>query len=264
MFFNIKKLREIALEKTTNLVNNQDFLYIDKGGKVLAVAHADTVFKDSELFFLYEPRKNIVFSPGLDDRLGVYILLEVLKNVDIDILITTGEESMNSSAKLFFPPKTYHWMVEFDREDDDIATYQYQWDEKFLRKYFPAVNYGSYSDIVDLEHLGCLGLNIGIGYYYKHRINCYALLSETERAIKRFLKFFEENKNRRFKHKPSPPPPLKKVSKNNYKYSKYWLSPSFYEESGGKNFCPFCGAEITEEEELIYEQYRMCASCAFG
>jgi len=263
MFFNIKKLREIALEKTSNLVNNQDYLYIDKGGKVLAVAHADTVFKDDELFFLYEQRKNIVFSPGLDDRLGVYILLEVLKNADIDILITTGEESMNSSANLFFPSKSYNWMVEFDRVGNDIVTYQYEWDREFLRKYFPIINYGSYSDIVDLEHLRCLGLNIGIGYYSNHRINCYALLSETERAIKRFFKFFEENKNRRFKHKPSPLP-LKKVWRDDdYRY-KYYLPPSTYKENNKKNFCPFCGAEITGEEELIYEKYRMCYSCAFG
>ena len=255
--FNIKRLKEICLEKTPDLVNNQDYLYIDKGGKVLAVAHADTVFKDNELFFLHEPGKNIVFSPGLDDRLGVYIILEVLKNADIDILITTGEESMNSSAKLFFPSKSYNWMVEFDREENDVAIYQYKWDKKFLKKYFPAISYGSYSDIVELGHLGCLGLNIGIGYYYRHKINCYALLSETEKAVKRFLKFFEENKDKQFKFKPSSP-----LRKNDYK-NKYWSPPSsIYGEKSKKNFCLICGAEITEEEELIYEQYQMCYSCA--
>lgn len=196
MNFNRKILKEICLEKTENLVEGKDYLYLDNGKKVLGVAHADTVFSDKELFFFSE--KNYVFSPGLDDRLGVFILLELYRN-QLDILITTDEEKINSTASLFFPKKKYNWIIEFDRKGEDIVTYQYQWGKNILKKYFPFVGTGSYSDIVDLEHLRVMAFNIGIGYYDNHKINSFADLRITAKSLQRFEKFLAENEDKKFK-----------------------------------------------------------------
>src|SRR3954465_12674834 len=71
-----------------------------KGATVLAVAHCDFVDCDSSHFFA---KDGIVWSSRLDDRLGVYTILDVLPmlGINVDVLLTDGEESCNSTARYF-------------------------------------------------------------------------------------------------------------------------------------------------------------------
>ena len=184
------EIDEFDLPRISNPIG--ELYYQDNGCNVLGVAHLDYVKKS-------KPRKckQYVMCPQLDDRLGVWILLNRLPamGINLDILLTDKEEECSTTANCFFPDKQYNWVIEFDRAGDDIVFYQY---EDFA-DYWPIVEgTGSFSDISELEQLGVLCANIGIGYYCQHTYDCYADLSITSKQVKNFAKFYHKNKDTRF------------------------------------------------------------------
>jgi hypothetical protein len=104
------------------------YFYKDNGSNTLAVAHLDTVQKRGWCELTQLSHDTLVFSPKLDDRLGAYVILELLPKlgINVDVLLTTDEESSNSTAMEFKTQKQYNWMVEFDRAGRDAVLYQYQ------------------------------------------------------------------------------------------------------------------------------------------
>jgi hypothetical protein len=165
------------------------------GSKVLGVAHLDTVMSA-------RPIKDgkFVCCPQLDDRLGVYCLLDWLPRmgIQLDVLLTTGEEHCRSTAAHF--QGEYNWIAEFDRAGNDVVFYQYH--DDFAPWWSGRIGHGSYSDIVDMEALGVCAVNIGIGYQFQHTMECYADLRETEKQLKRFGKFFDRYCETRFPFTP--------------------------------------------------------------
>jgi len=195
----IKTLKDYCLAPVREILNNEMFLFIDNNSSVLGVAHADVYFPQKQWYFVYDNTLNLAFSPNLDDRLGVFLLLEYLPRfVKIDVLITDDEEIELSTGKFFHPEKEYNWMVEFDKSGDGIAIYNYKWDVKYLYKYFDPIVEGNYSDICAMYHLKTMAFNVGINYYDAHQINCYAPLDATRENIEKFLYFYEENKDKKF------------------------------------------------------------------
>ena len=187
-----RKIEKFDLPKIDN--PDRELYYQDNGCNVLGVAHLDYV-KYSE------PRKfgKYVICPQLDDRLGAWILLHLLPKmgINLDILLTDNEESANSTAQYFHPNKKYNWVIEFDRAGSDIVFYQYDG----FSKYWPITEgIGSFTDISDLEHLGVMCANIGIGYYCQHTDNCYAHIPTTIKQVKKFAKFYHKNKDTRFEY----------------------------------------------------------------
>jgi len=170
----------------------------DDAGEVLGVAHLDSVQKAKDFGFArYVSGKELVMSPTLDDRLGVYVICELLPKLGIstDLLLTTDEESGNSSAKHFASDKKYKWMFQFDRAGDDVVMYQYDTPE--LRKKLEDAGFkcaqGSASDISKLSDLGCSGINFGVGYQDYHWERAYADLSVTFDQVAKFMKFYKTN-----------------------------------------------------------------------
>lgn len=168
--------------------------YIDNGADILAVAHRDYV-----MWRKPKIKKDTIFCPQLDDRLGIWVILDVLKelNVKVDVLITDSEEIGLSTSMYFDPPKQYKWMFQFDRAGTDAVMYQYE-DNKCHNRLL-AIGYkvgsGSFSDICYLDHLGCAGFNVGVGYHLQHSNKCYANLIETQGCVEKFLKFYRKYKN---------------------------------------------------------------------
>lgn len=162
--------------------------YIDRGSKILAVAHLDTVQQEDS----YRRAGNKIYSPKLDDRLGVHIILDVLPKlgIDVDVLLTEGEETGESTAAFFQPSRHYNWMVEFDRAGEDVVLYQYQDDTlvSLLQHCGFRVGEGTSSDIAYAD-IGCKGINIGIGYARHHSKDAYFEIDILERQIFRFAKF---------------------------------------------------------------------------
>lgn len=177
------------------------FAFKDNGSQILAVAHLDTVMPHNRraAHFLDTAAGPVVYSGALDDRLGAYSILELLPTlgVNCDILLTTGEESGESTAQFFEPPKgkEYNWMIEFDRGGTDVVMYQYEDGDTIdlVRASGAKVGNGIFSDIAYLEHLEIKGFNWGVGYRDYHGPRSHAFLEDYWMMLGHYLKFHEEN-----------------------------------------------------------------------
>lgn len=201
---------EIPERQNGRFTSDDDFYHFkDNGSKILAVAHLDTVGADDTRAAHYVETEAglVVFSRALDDRLGAYTILELLPKlgINVDVLLTVGEESGRSTAEFFEPDKVYDWMIEFDRGGTDVVMYQYHDDatEDLVEATGVRVGRGSFSDVAYLEHLGIKGFNWGIGYTGDyHGPRAHAFLEDTFEMVGYFLRFHETNKNTYLPHIP--------------------------------------------------------------
>jgi hypothetical protein len=164
---------------------------IERGSQVLMVAHVDTVLeprKEAEIF------ADRLFHNAIDNRLGVYLGLAVLPamGLNVDLLLTRGEEDGASSAAMIRPQKQYRWMFSFDRRGDDVVCYQYECASLAMALGLAGftVSDGSYSCIAELEHLGCCGMNFACGMFNYHSDDAYCDLAMLEGQLRRFTAFY--------------------------------------------------------------------------
>jgi len=173
----------------------------DNGSDVLAVAHLDHVQLSNRCSVVDTAAGPLAVSGALDDRLGVYVILEMLPRLGItcDWLLTTDEESCASTADEFVTDKDYHWMISFDRGGTDVVMYQYETPAMcdLVEACGARVGVGSFSDIAVLDHLGCVGFNWGVGYEDYHGSRSHAWLDDTFRMVARYVKFHTANAGRR-------------------------------------------------------------------
>lgn len=185
----------------TKWSDDRFYWYQDNDSDILAVAHLDSVQWSSVCQVIETAAGPLAVSGALDDRLGAYVILELLPALGItcDILLTTDEERGASTAtdfqEDFVDGKQYNWMIEFDRAGTDVVMYQYETPElvRMVEDAGARVGIGSYSDISDLDDLGCIGFNWGVGYEEYHSERSHAFLSDTFRMVARFMNFYEAN-----------------------------------------------------------------------
>lgn len=171
------------------------------GSPVLAVAHADFIQNPFCFSAVKTAQETLVFCPRLDDRLGVYTILDLLPalGVHLDVLITDNEETGSTTAADFQTDINYSWMVGFDRRGTGAVTYGYHWTGEEPEQYF-STSHGTFSDISELEHLGCKGLNVGVGYHNEHTERHYFSVEEYVDQIARFILFWYDNRETHFPH----------------------------------------------------------------
>ena len=180
------------------------YIYIDRGSNVLGIAHLDTVQNLNHFDVTEEHGTKKINNAQLDDRLGAYVLLDLLPKigVDCDILLTEGEEKGRSTAKYFKPTKDYNWIFSFDRMGMDTVMYQY--DDENTKKLIEDHGFlhgkGSFSDIAFLEHLGVKGFNFGVGYYDNHGPQSHAFESHILHNVTRFKDFYNKFKDTKLPH----------------------------------------------------------------
>lgn len=200
-------LTTVVIDDPRQFPTSENYYYFkDNGADVLAVAHLDTVVaSDLRLCnFVETAAGEVVHSGALDDRLGAYIILELLPALGIkyDILLTVGEESGNSTASAFSPEKEYNYMIEFDRGGTDVVMYDYE-DEntrQVVKATGARVGHGSFSDISYLEHLEIKGWNWGVGYQDYHGPRSHAYLDDTFKMVAHYLRFHRTNHETYFPH----------------------------------------------------------------
>lgn len=229
---------------------SEDYYHFrDNGGRVLAVAHLDTVVRGNRRTPRFRATENgpLITSGALDDRLGAYVILRMLPKLSItcDWLLTVGEESGQSTAEFFKPEKDYDWLIEFDRAGTDVVMYQYE--DRASREAVQAsgavVGNGSYSDIAYLEHLGVKAFNWGVGYrgdYHSER--GYAYLNDTFAMIAKYLRFSEQNAGVAMLHDSDRP---------------WWDDDEEYDYYTD---CEVCGARESVDSVTLY--CAQCGSCA--
>ena len=188
----------------TDLGHGDYYVHRDAGADILGVAHLDTVAGTKWCRFIDCGTDTIVRSPGLDDRLGVYVVTHLLPalGVKCDWLLTTGEEQGRSTAGEFFTDKQYNWLFSFDRTGTDVVMYEYDnpTTREMVRSVGAPIGCGSFSDICFLEHLGCAGFNWGVGYHDYHSTRAYASLNDVFLQVGRFLAFYQQYKDEHVPH----------------------------------------------------------------
>jgi hypothetical protein len=193
MIIDTERLHFRLTQHKSDLLKGSAYKFIDNGANILAVAHLDIHPNIAQDNFFAECDER-VYSPALDDRLGVYILLDLLPalGINVDVLLTDDEEVGLSTAQLFDTQKQYNWMFQFDRRGTDVVMYQYHSSGlcDLLESVGFNVGVGSFSDICYLDHLGIVGFNFGTAYYKEHTLACYANLSEIETQVEKFVAFF--------------------------------------------------------------------------
>ena len=230
------------------------YWYKDNGSKVLAVAHLDNVQADPTCQVIDTAAGPLVVSGALDDRLGAYVILDLLPRLGItcDWLLTTDEEIGRSTAADFvddYEGKDYNWIIEFDRGGTDVVMYQYETPEYagLVEAAGARVDVGSYSDIADLELLGCAAFNWGVGYQDYHSRRAHAWLDDTFKMVARFVQFYNANADSHLPHE---------------------ATDAWWKHYGNLDYDEYeadCGHMINLDDELSYFEWAsgevVCCSC---
>jgi hypothetical protein len=265
-----KSLEPLGYQTFYSQEKDHYYCYKNAGHKVLAVAHADSV----QQVRFFNRKGNVIFSPSLDDRLGVAVAVDILPmlGIECDVLITDEEESANSSGSSFALDHLkhgYNWIVEFDRAGEDCVTYDYsseEWSNAISLAGFRH-GYGSYSDICEMEEMGVCAMNVGIGYEHYHSLSAYANMIALDRNLQKFVKFYREFGDTRFQH-----------VMREYKIGGTDLWPpckhAYDEITGGwyatskkvhienrRMMCEVCGEVFWEDETIEYAGYVYCPEC---
>lgn len=170
-----------------------------RGGKILGVAHCD--FVESAWSYPTWVRnagngKQVIRAGQVDDRVGVWLLLDVLSEIDgmpqFDYLLTTDEEIGQSTAQDVKEELKYNWTFQFDRRGTDFVDYGKASNEFVAAfKEWTGIPYGqgSFSDICWLP-VGCGSrVNVGTGYHDEHHVDAYVDLKECADQVERFVRF---------------------------------------------------------------------------
>lgn len=211
-FGNLPEYFKLPAPEIVDCGFGRHYWYFDMGKKVLAVAHLDSVANMGHFEVVDFSGKRRVYSANLDDRLGAYVILSLLRKygMEYDILLTTGEESGQSTAKQFnkdyADKKKYNWIFEFDRTGTDAVLYQYEdkKTKKLVERYGWKVGMGSFTDIRELEDFRVKAFNFGVGYHDYHDRYAYAQLGETAWSVRNFMRFYRDLRKTKLTHEPKP------------------------------------------------------------
>lgn len=174
-------------------ISQKGFLYAEGDVPVLLVAHMDTVHKQPVLHICYSEDRQMMMSLegiGGDDRCGVYMILEIIKQARCHVLFTEDEEIGCIGARDFAKSKLcpeVNYAVEIDRRGSNDAVF-YQCDNLEFNEFVCCFGFeearGSFSDIsVIAPQLGVAAVNISAGYYNEHSRHEYISLGAVERNI---------------------------------------------------------------------------------
>lgn len=212
MNINYDTMKQICLAQIEDfaplgkVTNTEDGVYIykDNHSPILGVAHLDSVLDLNHFHVVNIKGDDLVLNAQLDDRLGVYTLLDLLPQLGVkfDLLLTEGEESGRSTAAHFKANKSYNWIFSFDRRGEGVVLYQFhgkQWEGALKHSGFK-IEQGSFSDIAFLDELGVKAVNVGTGYHGEHSEMCYANMTELKRQAGKFANFYHTNKGIKYPH----------------------------------------------------------------
>lgn len=184
--------------KKYDVIDEDGFLYAKGTIPVLLVAHMDTVHKERCKEIVYENGK--ISSPqgiGGDDRCGVFMIMNLVKQLKCSVLLCEDEESGcigagkfvkatykdGDETKKYIENLDVNYMIELDRKGSNDAVF-YSCDNKdFINFVTDATGfkfaYGSVSDISKLMPASKLSaVNLSCGYYNAHTTSEYVMYDE--------------------------------------------------------------------------------------
>lgn len=199
-----------------NVVDEDGFLYAKGDVPVLLVAHMDTVH-DKQCKKIYKLNGRITSPQGIggDDRCGIFIIMNLVKELHCSVLLCEDEEKGGIGAKKFTNAKyvitndkeqaeevryidylDVNFMVEFDRKGNNDAVFYSCANEDFIDFVEDTTNFkfanGSFSDIsVLMPEAKLSAVNLSCGYYNAHTVTEYVKYDEmmdTIEAAKTLIK----------------------------------------------------------------------------
>lgn len=198
------KLKERLFVELQNLgyspVNEDGYIYAEGTHPVLLMAHMDTVHHDNCTIVCVSEDGKYIMSPqgiGGDDRCGIYMILQIVKDVHCSVIFTEDEEIGCVGARKFckssYVPEKLNYIIEFDRKGGNDAVF-YDCDNDEFEKFITNSDvgfksaWGSCSDISHVApHLKVAAVNLSSGYYSPHTQHEYINLEEVENNIKRAM-----------------------------------------------------------------------------
>lgn len=176
-------------------VNKKGFLYAEGDIPVLLVAHLDTVHSEKAEIICFSEDMRYVMSPqgiGGDDRCGVYMIMQLIRDYKCHVLFCEDEEVGGRGANKFVASKLkprVNFIVEMDRRGSNDAVF-YHCDNPdftdFVLSFGFEENHGTFSDIsVIAPPLNTAAVNISAGYYNEHRLFEYIDMLAVENNIRR-------------------------------------------------------------------------------
>lgn len=192
-------------------INEDGFLYAKGTVPVLLVAHMDTVHKETCQHIFNDNGK--LSSPqgiGGDDRCGVYIIMNLVKEFKCSVLLCEDEEIGGVGAGKFAKSDyvdelDVNYMLEFDRKGSCDAVY-YSCDNKDFKEFIECASsfkeaYGSFSDISKLMPATKLAaVNLSCGYYNAHTKDEYVVFDEMLDTIEEAKSIIKAECNEPFKY----------------------------------------------------------------
>jgi len=191
-------LYDVQQQQVLRYKLNQD------GNSILGVAHCDFV-EDAWSFPTYFDSDTKIRAGQVDDRVGVWLLLDVLPSIPemptFDYLLTTDEECGRSSAQEVEEDLDYNWTFQFDRRGTDFVDYGKS-SKRFLESFKSATcipyGIGSFSDICYLPASCGSRVNIGTGYHNEHSPDAWVDLAECASQVERFVDFASQYAETKF------------------------------------------------------------------
>ena len=191
----VELLRQRGKER---VLNRDGFLYSPGSHPVLLIAHLDTVHQQTPTQFYVDKTQSADSDLwcregiGGDDRCGVFIIMELIKELDCHVLFTEDEETGGRGAVKFCESgisPDVQFIVEFDRQGKDDAVF-YHCDNPdftaFVEKYGFRRKEGTFSDIsIIAPALGIGAVNLSSGYYHAHSRQEFIRLADVESIIDR-------------------------------------------------------------------------------
>ena len=168
-----------------NVIDEDGFLYAKGDVPVLLVAHMDTVHKEKCVKVDISESCHISSPQGIggDDRCGVFIISQIVKELRCSVLLCEDEEIGGVGARKFSHTKYINdlgvnYMIEFDRKGNSDAVFYSCDNAKFEEFVIKATGFekafGSFSDISVLMPIAKLSaVNLSSGYFNPHTVNEY-------------------------------------------------------------------------------------------
>ena len=170
-------------------VVDDGFVYAKGDVPVLLVAHMDTVHKQLCTDIVKEKGK--ISSPqgiGGDDRCGIFMIMNIVKELHCSVLFCEDEEiggvGANKFVKSFISDNVdVNYIIEFDRKGNNDAVF-YNCDNKEFEDFVCdntglKKSFGTFSDISILAPaLRTAAVNVSCGYYNAHTVSEYVVYDE--------------------------------------------------------------------------------------
>ena len=266
-------MNSYLVSKKYEPINEDGFLYAKGTEPVLLIAHMDTVHKEQcKSIINVKGRYSSPQGIGGDDRCGIFIIMNLVKEFHCSVLLCEDEEKGGIGASKFTRAKytvkdengqpvenkyvenlDVNYMIEFDRKGNNDAVFYSCGNEDFIDFITDITSFkfatGTYSDIATLMPASKLcAVNLSSGYYNAHTTYEYVVYDEMMDTVEAARTLIKEECTEPFKFVAKKYESPKKFTYNPHSYTdmkKHFDGYEYY-----SNFLDTPPMSLYEDEQL--------------